>query len=888
MAAAAMKHMASSFAKLKKFKGVDFRRWQKKMHFMLSSMSVVYVLTAPMPEDGGENPTVEQVRKRAKWDNNDYVCRGLIRNAKYMAEDASSKKFLVSNFTNYKMTDSRPVLKQYNELLGILGRFTQHNMNMDESIKAVICALRNPSELRILTSQRATMLMVLQLSIWWSITTPLGNVSNRANASSTKGSEDGSSNPLKGQSMFNKSHQIYYVTYVSEAFFVQDDDVAWWVDSGATVHVCKDRCWFKTYESLNDGSILHMGNESTAFVHERGCVDLRFSSGKVVSLLNVLHVPNIRKNLVSSSVLNNCGYKQVIESNKFVLSKHGVFIGFGYLSNHMFRLNIVSDNIGSAFMSTSKLNDSILWHARLGHVHFKRMQDMSKDGLIPAFDMDTEKCQTCMLNKITKKPFQNVKRETKVLELIHNNLCDLHATPSLGFAMTDKGVVRLPDPKLKTLGERGIECIFVGYAEHSKAFCFYVIEPNDSVAINSIIESKDAIFDEHRFSSIPRPSQRSLVKGTEDIGGSVVSERVTNEIVQQSEPELRKSKRHRKPKDFRPEFQLYLIEGTRDEVSDQHSYCFNVEDDPKTFDEAMKSQDVAFWKEAINNEMDSIMGNNTWVLTDLPPGCRPLGCKWIFKRKLKVDGTIEKFKARLVTHGFKQKSGIDYFNTYAPVARISTIRLLIAMASIHSLIIHQMDMKTTFLNGELEEEFYMNQPLGFILPGNENKVCKLVKSLYGLKQAPKQWHQKFDKVVLSNGYLLNQADKCVYSKFDESGIFVIKVLHEGRRASSCLAMKTSTDQVLVDPTKKFLLSRFSMKDIGEDDVILGIRIKYESNTIVISQSRYTEKVVSQLKYYRVISCLMYAMTCTRPDIAFVVGKLSRYSNGLKSSILRTL
>ncbi|GJV84092.1 hypothetical protein Tco_1523990 [Tanacetum coccineum] len=116
MATAAMKHMASSFAKLEKFEGVDFRRWQKKIHFMLSSMSVVYVLTTPMPDKGGENPTIEQVRKRAKWDNDDYVCRGLILNGKYMAEDASSKKFLVSNFTNYKMTDSRPVLGQYNDL----------------------------------------------------------------------------------------------------------------------------------------------------------------------------------------------------------------------------------------------------------------------------------------------------------------------------------------------------------------------------------------------------------------------------------------------------------------------------------------------------------------------------------------------------------------------------------------------------------------------------------------------------------------------------------------------------------------------------------------------------------------------------------------------------
>ncbi|GJT65606.1 zinc finger, CCHC-type containing protein, partial [Tanacetum coccineum] len=149
-----------------------------------------------------------------------------------------------------------------------------------------------------------------------------------------------------------------------------DDDVAWWVNSGSTVHVCKDRCWFKTYESLNDGSILHMENKSTALVHGRGCVDLR--------------------------------------------------------------LNIISDNVGPAFMSTLKQNDSILWHARLGHVHYKRMQDVSKDGLILAFDIHIEKCKTYMLTKITKKPFQNVKHKTEVLELIHSDLCDLHATPSLG------------------------------------------------------------------------------------------------------------------------------------------------------------------------------------------------------------------------------------------------------------------------------------------------------------------------------------------------------------------------------------------------------------------------------------------------------------------------
>ncbi|GKG22118.1 zinc finger, CCHC-type containing protein, partial [Tanacetum coccineum] len=105
------------------------------------------------------------------------------------------------------------------------------------------------------------------------------------------------------------------------------------------------------------------------------------------------------------------------------------------------------------------------------------------------------------------------------------------------------------------------------------------------------------------------------------------------------------------------------------------------------------------------------------------------------------------------------------------------MRLPIAMASIHNLIIHQMDVKTTFLNGDLDEEVYMNQPHGFIMPGNENHMCKLIKSLYGLKHAPKQWHQKFDELVLSNCYLLNQTDKCVYSKFDETGKGVIICLY---------------------------------------------------------------------------------------------------------------
>nr|KAJ0216507.1 hypothetical protein LSAT_V11C300102620 [Lactuca sativa] len=271
-----------------------------------------------------------------------------------------------------------------------------------------------------------------------------------------------------------------------------------------------------------------------------------------------------------------------------------------------------------------------------------------------------------------------------------------------------RAVVRLTEPKRKTLGERGIDCIFIGYAKNSKAYRFYVLESNDSISVNTVMKSRDVVIDEERFTSIPRPSdiiQQSFSKNTtqagDDSGGTSTL------------PELRKSTRARKAKSFGSDFQLYIVEGTRNETVSQHQYCFNIKEDPKTFSEALASRDVHLWKEAIQDEIDSIMHKNTWVLSDLPLGCKGLGCKWILQRKMKVDGTIDKYKARLVIQGFRQKEGIAFFDTYTLVARVSTIRLLLALAAIHYLVIHQMDVKMAFFNGDLDEEIYMKQPEGF-------------------------------------------------------------------------------------------------------------------------------------------------------------------------------
>ena len=157
-----------------------------------------------------------------------------------------------------------------------------------------------------------------------------------------------------------------------------------------------------------------------------------------------------------------------------------------------------------------------------------------------------------------------------------------------------------------------------------------------------------------------------------------------------------------------------------------------MDDTPRTIEEAYSSPDADYQKKAMRSEMDSIMSNRTWEVVERPYGCKPVECKWVFKKKLRPDGTIEMYKARLVAKGYTQKEE-DFFDTYSPVARLTTIRVLLSLTASYGLLVHQMDVKTAFLNGELEEEIYMDQPDGFVSKDQEGMVCKLLKSLYGLK-----------------------------------------------------------------------------------------------------------------------------------------------------------
>jgi len=269
------------------------------------------------------------------------------------------------------------------------------------------------------------------------------------------------------------------------------------------------------------------------------------------------------------------------------------------------------------------------------------------------------------------------------------------------------------------------------------------------------------------------------------------------------------------------------------------------------------------------------------------------------QEKLRPDGTIEKYKARLVAKGYTHKEGEDYFDTYSPVARIMTIRVLLSLAVSQGLLVHQMDVKIAFLNGELEEEIYMDQPDGFVAKGQEGKVCKLLKSLYGLKQAPKQWHEKFDKTLTSAGFAVNEADKCVYYRYG-GGNGVILCLY----VDDILIFGNNIN--VIKEVKGFFSSNFEINDLGEADVILNIKLLREGNGgITLVQSHYVENVLNrfgysdctpsptpydpsvllrknriiarnQLRYSQIVGSLMYLGSATRPDISFAVSKLSQF------------
>ncbi|KAJ9540535.1 hypothetical protein OSB04_027041 [Centaurea solstitialis] len=468
--------------------------------------------------------------------------------------------------------------------------------------------------------------------------------------------------------------------------------------------------------------------------------------------------------------------------------------------------------------------------------------------------------------------------------------------PNISFLKIWGCEVYVKRPTSEKLKPKSDKCFFVGYPKTTVGYYFYNPEEN------KVFVARNGKFLEEKF--------LSLENTRKDVDLQIVDEESTTPVVEpeiqhnnvelQSEPieevqtqDLRRSSRVRQEPD---RYLGFLVSQDSGDLNE-----------PTSYGEAVSGSESEQWQEAMKAEMQSMYDNQVWELTDLPQHCKAVGRKWVFKKKTDMDGNVHTFKARLVAKGFTQTHGIDYDETFSPMAMLKSIRILMAISAYFNYEIWQMDVKTAFLNGKLTEDVYMEQPEGFEDPKNPKKVCKLLKSIYGLKQASRSWNLHFDERIKEFGFTKSEFEPCVYTKFSGS-IVTFLVLYVDD------ILLIGNDVPTLQSVKEWLSKCFQMKDLGEAAYILGIKIyrNRSKRLIGLSQSTYIDKVLKRFRmdeskkgfipmqhgivlsktqcpvsskdqdkmksvpYASAIGSIMYAMLCIRPDVAYSVSVASRY------------
>ncbi|GJT52979.1 putative ribonuclease H-like domain-containing protein [Tanacetum coccineum] len=332
--------------------------------------------------------------------------------------------------------------------------------------------------------------------------------------------------------------------------------------------------------------------------------------------------------------------------------------------------------------------------------------------------------------------------------------------------------------------------------------------------------------------------------------------------------------------------------------------CFLSQHEPKKISEALEDES---WVDAMQEELLQFEIQKVWILVDLPYGKKAIGTKWVYRNKKDERGVVVRNKARLVAQGHRQEEGIDYDEVFAPVARLEAIRIFLAFASYMGFIVYQMDVKSAFLYGKIDEEVYVSQPPGFQDPKSPQKVYKVVKALYGLHQAPRAWYATLSTFLLKNGYRRGTIDKTLFLKKDKHDIILVQVYVDD-------IIFGSTKKSWCDEFEALMKSRFQMSSMGELTFFLGLQVKQKLDGIFISQDKYVAEILKKFDFasvktastpietqkplvkdeeasdvdvhlYRsMIGSLMY-VTASRPDIMFAVCACSRFQVTPKTSHL---
>ena len=493
------------------------------------------------------------------------------------------------------------------------------------------------------------------------------------------------------------------------------------------------------------------------------------------------------------------------------------------------------------------------------------------------------------------------------------------------------GSICYPYKVTKTkLDDRSVKGVFVGYDKESPAYIVYYPNQNkllthrvvtftdtvypirrgDGVVQNNLVLHCD---EDDDYPGVTFPSERRGVD-PEVVIVDPQEPAIENPAVDVTVPDVDNVEpRRNPPRDRRPPGRLddyVLEEEDMDTVGfvqdcerdfENLTFCFRASVAvPKTYKQAVSSSEADKWKSAMDEEMQSLSDNNTYSLVPLPEGKQAVGGRWVYSVKVEPGGN-ERYKARYVAQGFKQVHGSDYYETFAPTPKMSSIRMMMQMAAELDLLVHQLDVKTAYLNAEIDCEIFMNQPIGYEQSsGNVKMVCKLNKALYGLKQSGRMWNNVLSSFLKDHCFVQSKHDPCLYIyREDPETAFLLHWVDDIILAASSVGLQNAV--------KKWLKDRFHMKDLGRICEFLGIRFKQENGTITMDQSKYLqnklikynlhncktrptpcelvdydqnreasgEEKVNNKLYREMVGSLIYAMTCTRPDISWAVSKLSR-------------
>lgn len=319
--------------------------------------------------------------------------------------------------------------------------------------------------------------------------------------------------------------------------------------------------------------------------------------------------------------------------------------------------------------------------------------------------------------------------------------------------------------------------------------------------------------------------------------------------------------------------------------------------EPGNLQEAL---DNTNWKSAMNSEFAALVRNKTWHLVPPKQGVNVIDCKWVYKIKRKADGTIDRYKARLVAKGFKQRYGIDYEDTFSPVVKAATIRLVLSLAVSQGWSLRQLDVQNAFLHGYLEEDVYMRQPPGYEEKKMPHYLCKLDKALYGLKQAPRAWYSRLSKRLQELGFVSSKADTSLFF-YNKNGLVMFLLVY----VDDIIVASSSGQAVTV--LLKELEKDFALKDLGDLHYFLGIEVKKTEKGLLLTQERYAGDIIKRTgmsnckpvstplcvseklwlndgeflgandasQYRSIVGALQY-LTLTRPDISFSVNKVCQF------------